>query len=484
MLARIQKNQLQIRNNTPLIQGTVGATLQAAFSEDWEPLSIVAVFSSGSTRRDVVVGENEIVIPWELFSEADHDLFLNFHGSDEAGQIVLRSNIVSLGRILPSNAPSGQEPDAPSPSRADQIQALAEQAVRTAQSVRDDADNGVFDGEKGEPGEVSQEQFDALSGRFIELQQAFNAEQSARLTMFPCDSASGNIASFPDGAGSVPVKSLVLTITPLQSGSGIPSADHVRSITGWTGAQLFKTGKNLFGIPGVIDGNGAVSETAYNLSHGRRSELFPVNAGDKIMLRKSAVFAENWSNLLVARYDKNRVFISRSNALAYNAYLAPYTVPNGTAYIAFSISLNKPEDFETADIQVEFGQSPTDYEPYSSNTLICSWQSAAGTVYGGTLDVSTGKLTVTHENIASYAGETLPGSWLSSMDVYAEGATPTIGAQVVYQLASPVVYQLTPQEVTTLLGQNHIWADTGNVSVLYRADIQRYLQKCIGSAET
>lgn len=132
MLAQIQKNQLQIKNNAPLVQGTVGAQLEAAFSEDWESLAIVAVFASGSTRRDVVVDANDITIPWELLSEADHDLLLNFHGSDANGRIVLRTNIVSLGRILPSNAPSGQEPDAPSPSRADQIQALAESAAAHA----------------------------------------------------------------------------------------------------------------------------------------------------------------------------------------------------------------------------------------------------------------------------------------------------------------------------------------------------------------
>ena len=41
---------------------------------------------------------------------------------------------------------------------------------------------------------------------------------------------------------------------------------------------------------------------------------------------------------------------------------------------------------------------------------------------------------------------------------------------VVYELATPTTIQLTPQEVTTLLGNNNIWADSGSVEVEYRAD--------------
>jgi len=42
--------------------------------------------------------------------------------------------------------------------------------------------------------------------------------------------------------------------------------------------------------------------------------------------------------------------------------------------------------------------------------------------------------------------------------------------QFVYELDEPAVYQLTPAEVSTLLGQNVIRADCGGVSVVYRAD--------------
>ena len=149
MLAQITKNQLAIRGNTQLVQGTVGETLRLAFSDEWAGLAITAVFAAGEQKRDVVVTGEELSIPWELLREAGHRLTLSFHGARENGRIVLRSSIASLGVIRRSYEPSGEEPEAPTPARADQIQALAEQALALAAGVRQEADSGGFDGIDG-----------------------------------------------------------------------------------------------------------------------------------------------------------------------------------------------------------------------------------------------------------------------------------------------------------------------------------------------
>lgn len=89
------------------------------------------------------------------------------------------------------------------------------------------------------------------------------------------------------------------------------------------------------------------------------------------------------------------------------------------------------------------------------------------TVYGGTVDVVSGVLTVTDAEIASYNGETLPSTWISDRDVYAEGTTPTIGAQVVYELATPQTFQLTPQQIQMLKGANVLWSDADDLTLTY-----------------
>ena len=42
------------------------------------------------------------------------------------------------------------------------------------------------------------------------------------------------------------------------------------------------------------------------------------------------------------------------------------------------------------------------------------------------------------------------------------------GIQAIYELENPCVYQLTSAQVTTLLNENNIWADSGDISVTYR----------------
>lgn len=90
-------------------------------------------------------------------------------------------------------------------------------------------------------------------------------------------------------------------------------------------------------------------------------------------------------------------------------------------------------------------------------------------VYGGTVDIVSGVLTVTWGYIASYNGETLTGRWLSSKDVYVQGTTPSTGAEVAYELATPLTYELTPQQVQMLLGNNYLVTEDGTITITYMA---------------
>lgn len=54
------------------------------------------------------------------------------------------------------------------------------------------------------------------------------------------------------------------------------------------------------------------------------------------------------------------------------------------------------------------------------------------------------------------------------------------GETLVYALETPLVYNLTPTEVLTLLGQNNCYNDCSNTAVEYRADIALYVQKFLG----
>ena len=51
------------------------------------------------------------------------------------------------------------------------------------------------------------------------------------------------------------------------------------------------------------------------------------------------------------------------------------------------------------------------------------------------------------------------------------------GVQVVYELATPQTYQLTPQQVNTLVGTNNVWSEQGNIELSYHIPITNLLVK-------
>lgn len=121
-------------------------------------------------------------------------------------------------------------------------------------------------------------------------------------------------------------------------------------------------------------------------------------------------------------------------------------------------------------------------DPDDATEYVSDW-SAQGTVYSGSVDVVGGELTVDMLNIPSYNGETINEPWLSSMDEYTPGATPTTGAQVVYTLTTPITYQLTPKSIDALIGQNYIWSSNNQtlsaVLTAPAAGFAGWLIKCV-----
>ena len=125
------------------------------------------------------------------------------------------------------------------------------------------------------------------------------------------------------------------------------------------------------------------------------------------------------------------------------------------------------------DISINYPATDTTYHAYTGNAYAIA---LGDTYYGGTLDVTTGVLTITHANIASYNGESINEPWLSSMDVYTPGGTPTTGAQVVYPLTTPFDIDLTPEVISAIVGTNNVYSDTnGDTEVQYKDSIQHYI---------
>lgn len=110
-----------------------------------------ALFVQGECSKSVILDENGVCeIPWEFF-DADSTTF---------GYVsVYCGDLVTANRVVVDIVKSGyQESDAsvpPSPDVYQQLVELAEDTKEIAQSVREDADAGEFDGEEGYSPKVS-----------------------------------------------------------------------------------------------------------------------------------------------------------------------------------------------------------------------------------------------------------------------------------------------------------------------------------------
>lgn len=280
---------------------------------------------------------------------------------------------------------------------------------------------------------------------------------------YPIGNSSGSVVSFSDGAENVPVKDMIVNINPVQSGSGDPSSLNIRPITGWTGCSVFRTRQNIFNSAnanwqnGYIDDNGEiVSSSKYRYT----STFLDINQNTEYCVQGEKV---DQYVMRVVFYDANKTFINRFAVYTASSPNGMYTAIVKSPSNAYYYRLNYSREATRSKIKVMVG---TGYD--------VSWQTEADTVYAGTLNPITGEVKA-RPYYASYDNETLVGPWISDRDVYAEGTTPTAGAQVVDLAGAETVYQLTPVEIKTLLGDNNIWANTGDVSVEYRADPTLYI---------
>ena len=110
--------------------------------------------------------------------------------------------------------------------------------------------------------------------------------------------------------------------------------------------------------------------------------------------------------------------------------------------------------------------------------------------YSSDVDYGTGKTTIVmasnmqiHANGTSASTNILPsiGVGRSNSSLYVAlplsyGVTDATSAsewvannpiQLVYKLATPITYQLAPQQIKSLIGRNNIWSDAGNVEVKF-----------------
>lgn len=129
-----------------LTSGTRGVEAVFSFSPDWEGLRKIVIFSAGETKIDFELDEDRCTVPAEVLAVPKTYLRIGVYGVDQSGERVTPTIYADVCRIEQGAEPSGNTPDEKTKPLILRLLEAAEDARETAQSVREDADAGEFDG--------------------------------------------------------------------------------------------------------------------------------------------------------------------------------------------------------------------------------------------------------------------------------------------------------------------------------------------------
>lgn len=358
-------------------------------------------------------------------------------------------------------------------------------------------------------------------------------EEQTALIQNPTKTISGALVSFTDGA-PMPMVACTAEIVPKQSGSGTPSPDNVRAISGWESVNVNVSGKNLCEIYKISPTNSAITlnedKTSITVNGTLSSNVTTaLYVGEATELQKALPSGVTYvqSNDLNARMLLLKKSGGQSRWISGGAsFTLTENEIQGYWYVQIPAGTYNNEVYH---FQIELGTTATTYEPYTGTTTTVN---LGRTVYGGTLDVVTGVLTVDRVMVDLGTLDWAYAPNVSMFNVTAPSDSPAIndpknleafcewydnqtgivitsmtdgsfcmnttrfsgsrkviaikdsrytdptafktavsGVKLVYELATPTTYQLTPTEVNTLLGENNVWADSGDVEITYRRDI-------------
>ena len=220
--------------------------------------------------------------------------------------------------------------------------------------------------------------------------------------------ASGSVATFDTDMRSR-LKECKIFFKSVQSGSGTPSPSNVRPISGRTGISINNNGDTI---------SVSWQSEAGTLYGGYVDLISGEIVATTILKTYYGNGNEHWS------YDSN----NKIGGIAYGWF------PNN----------EKPKK----------GQYKGEIEMFSNMGVQAN--RSTGAIQGTVTIVWAGGLAAA---LGAQIGVTDISGWMSWLS--------NNPLQVAYQLETPIAYQLTPQQIKTIIGRNNIWSDAGDVEVQY-----------------
>lgn len=229
------------------------------------------------------------------------------------------------------------------------------------------------------------------------------------------------IATCDDAAGGLPLKRLVANIAHAQAGSGDPSPDNVRAISGYTGVSVTRTGKNIITLNSAVNSsssqgitytaqrdtgtiliNGTATNTSYKgFTYTNKDNAFNLRPFRGLRLTGKVVSDDERIKAAWTYFKDDRTYV---NLVSGNVREATFVIPDDAVGLRCIFAVESGETFNnvTARLTLTIGDQPTE-EDYVGTAYPITFPTEAGTVYGGTLNVysdGSGTLTVDRDYLA------------------------------------------------------------------------------------
>lgn len=289
---------------------------------------------------------------------------------------------------------------------------------------------------------------------------------------------------------------------------------NICPISGRTETTVWRTGVNIWDeiteTGGINDTTGA-NATANN--QFRSVNFIPCKPNKNYYI----CCTTQTTSVYVYFYDANKAFISRAYLNGYNVANKEIATPNNCVYMRFKVQQSGGSTTYNHDISINYPSTATTYAPYTGNAYTIDLN---GTVYGGTVNVKTGVLTIDRAILdmgsINWGRGNNGGNWAhylcyvaitgikpnadalceaypmiitanvnnipnktgavhataayvyfrdDDIQTAADFKTAMNGIHLVYELATPITVALTPTEITTLLGDNNVWSDGDSVAL-------------------
>ena len=377
---------LTLMNQPVLASGTVKAVqIQFSFDAVWDGYSKIALFWDESDEVYAWQVVNDLAtVPHEVVASAGR-LRFGVYGVKGTQRIVTEKVLYDIADGAYTSV--YDESTEPTPGILDQIEAeLTTQgtSIQTLQTQMATTRNDISD---------LGDSIDAIGENEEDL-------RALALGAYPTDSASGNPAEIPDGADGVPVKALSIAITPAQAGTGDPSPTNQRALSGWTGANIVTARKNICHLYDWTTVRYGVTLTYTKdkvTVNGLATQDFSVPYSEEVP--QDGLFVLSPGTYTPSTDAENVVVevvkININNSATVISRNQTFTIEqSATVFVRIWVRGSITYSNQEVTILLERGSEATDFEPFTGDSQAIAFPTAAGTVYGGTLDVTTGLLTV------------------------------------------------------------------------------------------